>query len=274
MNCQACGKELTNADKFCIHCGEKVGESLISDSAAKVETEPTKKETAAAIEAVHPTQAPTSGGTTEANKGQNEKVEQAKKTASDYFQFITKQLKAPTETAIKYEKSNFIFGYINFALISLFFALASYFQFSSLARGFLSAGDFFELFFQAFFSIAVILVATAALLFAVLKFVYKIDLKFHDIVSQYGTWLSIPVYIAAAYFLSSAIGLNVLTSLIVVLLLSLLVAVVALTFFYYRQQMSKGIDPIYGLLIVFAGVAVILALTADFILSGLMRAIF
>ncbi|KMK78254.1 zinc ribbon domain-containing protein [Alkalihalobacillus pseudalcaliphilus] len=292
MNCPSCGKTLSQEDKFCIYCGAKVEQPLNAEepfttkediivpsnegeAGNKIKQEPPVNPGQTSTEEAAATADATGvGEAVSSNKQPNEKVEQAKKAANDYFSFIFGQAKAPAETALRFEKSHFIFGYINIGVIAFFFALATYFQYTNSTLSRFENISFFEVFFTGLISMALFLVAIAGLLFIVLKSIYKVDVGFHDLISQYGVFLSVPVYLSAAYLISALVDLNFLLFFTVILFIPMIFAGVVAVFFHYKEQLTKGLDSIYGLLIIFVGIGLMLYITSDYLLNGLIRAIF
>ncbi|GAF65082.1 hypothetical protein BTS2_1979 [Bacillus sp. TS-2] len=267
MECTKCGKSLSSTDKFCIDCGERV------------ENEQETAATAENIEEIHSAQneeqVQSNSENKTSNSGGNEKVEQAKKAASDYFTFFKSQIKQPVLVAERNEDRYALFGYISFGVFAFLFALASFFEQRALFDGFLSSfmGDeinFFEVFLTNLIYIFILLVACAGIIFLVLKFVMKIELKFQDSISRFGTWMTVPILIAAAYLFFSIIGISEINTLLTILLLAFIQMAIIFTFFSYRSQMKK-LDPIYGLVLVYFGVALFLGLTGDFLVGSMIR---
>lgn len=268
MKCDKCGYNVGNDDKFCMKCGNPVqpdqeSAATVMDSSGEFE------------EAYDDSneQANQSTSSDEKSNQTNEYVEKSKERAISYWGFVKENLKDPAKRGLNHKAGDYVFGYINIAVFALFFGLAAYFQSSQAMSGLSAFGmgevSFFETFFTIFlYSIATSLVGVA-LIFAVLKFVMKLETPFHDVLGRFGALYTIPTVLTVGFFIIAAIpGLYILLGLFTLLLMAGMQIALILTLFTFHKSGKTSFDPIYGLFLVYVGYAIFVGLTSD-IAAGL-----
>ncbi|MBU9721551.1 MULTISPECIES: zinc ribbon domain-containing protein [Bacillaceae] len=262
MKCENCGRELSLSDKVCMECGNPVlKDETAAATADVVESPPVQQQ---GNESALPVEVEADEG-----KSSNEYVEKTVEISKNYWGFILENLKAPTKRGFENTSKDFIFGYINIFLISLFLGLGMFFQ----IRG--SLGPFGSMvgigFWNVFPSVLLFTLAAfvvgAAVIFGALKLISKVNVSFHDIVGRFGTLITLCTLLAAAYFIISILGVTMLTGFILLLLIAGAQIAVILTLNSYQESAQGTLDPIYTIFITYAVYFIYLGLTAQMILE-------
>ncbi|SDZ17944.1 zinc-ribbon domain-containing protein [Evansella caseinilytica] len=271
MNCLNCGNELQSVDKFCIKCG------------TMVEREDETAATAAVHHASGDGQNQNAGGATNQQPGTGntksaEFIEEARKTSKHYWNFFLEMIKAPTVRAFNNTSNDFIYGYINIFVLALFLGLGMYFQARAAMAGVSSyfgvSVSFVDTFFPMFLYSAISTFVLAALLFAGLKLLLKVNISFHACLGRFGALLSIPVILSAAYLIFAFTGLQMMIILLLMLVLVGVQIALILSLFSYRKQATAAFDPIFTLLVIYAVYGILFGGTADIFRDNLMNQFF
>ncbi|MBU9713965.1 hypothetical protein [Evansella tamaricis] len=249
-----------------------------AETETSVETENSAKtEAAAAVTAdsTHEQGTESSAGTSTAEaeeKSGNEFLEKVTAIAKGYWTFFLENLKAPASRAFDNTQKDFIYGYINFFVLSLFLAFGLYFQIRSATSfgGFGPVIGFSDVFFSVFFYALVSFVIGVAIVFGVLKLLMKGEVSFHDVVGRFGAMISIPVALSVLYFIISITGISMLTNFLALLVMSGIQIGVILTLYSHRKTGEGAFDPIYALFITYAVYVIYLGVSAQMILESII----
>ncbi|MET3697895.1 zinc ribbon protein [Bacillus oleivorans] len=245
MKCMNCGNEVMETDKFCVQCGHQVAHDEV------VTTIQSEGSLAHSFE--------------EINTGQSF-LDLAKDKAISYWGFILENLKSPAKRGISSEKADYVYGYMNIGLLSLFFGLGIYFQFKSFTDdfGFFTPEiSFFESFFTVFFYGSAALILSAAVMFAIVKGLYKANLSFHDVVGRFGSLISTSTALSVVFLLFSVIGIVGISSFVSTLIISIVQIAIILTLYSYRENATTLFDPLYGIIGFYVVFTILIALTSD-----------
>jgi hypothetical protein len=267
MTCQKCDYEVKTEDKFCTNCGESLeGNEGVDRSLEALEKEETAATTAESDDVVE-----ASVEESTSSKQANEYVEKTKETAANYWNFFLQSLKSPLARSVENRPSDFIFGYINIAVYALLFALSSYLV--NRSNAYISSNvSFVDYFIQPFFYLIISSLVVAALLFAVLKFVMKAEtISFHDVVARYGTLYTVIIVVTAAYFILNFTGMLQLILILDILITIGLYMAAIVALLTLRDETKVSFDPIFAVIIVFAGYAIFETLTIDLYADMFLR---
>ena len=245
MKCIHCGNETAAADKFCVKCGNPLAHD----------------EVATAIQ----NEGPLHNSFEEVNTGKSFS-DTIKNIAVSYGNFILENLKTPTKRANSTEKTDFVYGYINIGLLSLFLSLGMYFQLKNFTDefGFFSPEiSFFKSFFTVFFIGIIALILSAAVMYGIVKGLYKAILSFHDVVGRFGSLISVSTVLSFVFLLFSLIGMVAISSFVSTLIISLAQVAIIITLYSMRKQATAQFDPIYGIIGFYVVFSILIALTSD-----------
>ena len=259
MTCAKCGTAVPPESKFCESCGEPI--AVISASTDSVEHHPPHQtEAASAVDG--------------ADKAPNETVEKLTAVSKNYWNYYLHYLKAPTQRGMKENHSTLPFALINSALISLFFALTLYAQLSLHSRDsmFSISLGFSESFIPGLFYMVLFIAILTGGLFLAIKTVLKADINFANLFTTFSGLFPIPVALSLLAAISALIGIGALTSLFTALLFISLFTLMILTYQSYPQTQAS-IDPLYGLIGLFAVLLIVLAVVSNYLLDGILIAL-
>ncbi len=233
MKCPNCSNEVEVGIKFCTHCGTKMETENRPEAAATVET----------------TQAVT--------QQENPHLKMTKEMGIQYYQFVLKVLRRPFKVAKEVTEKDFINGIISLLLMALFVPLYSF----TLAKKItFSRITFFDGVIKPFFVLAIILAVIAGIIFGV-SLLMKAEVTFKTIIAKLGslTTISSLLFLLAAFFL----WLSVYVFSGFLLSAGFLVFLLAITATLFALPATKGLDVVYGVIITFIGIVIVLAILGD-----------
>lgn len=251
MTCAKCGTTLSPESTYCENCGEHIATDQPS-----IEQQIPQQEEASTVEQVE--------------KTPNETVEKITAVSKSYWQYFLAHLKAPTQKGMDSNHSNTSFAIINAALISIFFALTLFAQLS-LRTSSMFGLSFTESFIPGLVFMLLLIAITTGGLFLAIKIVFKSEVDFKALFVKFGGVLPLPVALSVAAFISGLIGISELTSLFIGLLFLTIFALMILTYQSYRKPgVDTNIDPLYGLVGLFAIVLILLSVISSYMLAGVL----
>lgn len=248
MTCAKCGTTLPPESKFCEQCGESVEPSTHqTEEASTIET---------------------------TAKPPNETVEKVTALSKNYLTYFLSNLKAPTQRGFVENQGNVIFATINVALIAFFFAFTLFAQLGFRASSFISL-SFSDSFIPGFFFMLIFLAVTIGGLFLTLKLVIDSPINLQAFYSRFGESLVVPVALSAVAFVSGLIGIGSVTSLFLGLLFLMVFAIMIMVYQTEVKQASTAkLDPLYGLVALFAVILIILNYVSSYILADMVMSLF
>ena len=230
MTCPKCNTEHTNEAKFCGNCGHALTDQVAGHHAEQGEQQLTKS--ARTQEVVS-----------------NEKVEQAKQFASDYFQFFKNALKAPS-AIMKSGHIEVRNGIVSLVLICFLFACLFYrmmSQAASVATRFAyeaQAPSFFGESVKIFFFLLILVLFVGFIIFVSGKLM-KSSFSFLETIGVWGT-VSTPV----VAILVIALLLSFLTIFLAAFFLGIAVSWMSVCMIVSIVKLDRGgLDPVYTLII-------------------------
>ncbi|MEK4566760.1 zinc ribbon domain-containing protein [Alkalihalobacillus sp. FSL R5-0424] len=248
MTCAKCGAALPPESKFCEQCGEPVAPSTQqTEEASTIETAP---------------------------KAPNETVEKVTALSKNYWTYFLSNLKAPTQKGFVENQGNVIFATINVALIAFFFAFTLFAQLGFRASSYISL-SFSDSFIPGFFFMMIFLAVTIGGLFVTLKVIINSPINLQAFYSRFGESLVVPVALSVLAFISGLIGVGILTSLFLGLLF---ITIFAIMIMIYQSEVKQAsmtkLDPLYGLLALFAVILILLNYVSSYMLAGMLMSLF
>ncbi len=268
MICSNCGHQ-NEGGKFCVKCGTKlVEETAEQQQAAAVEPtipvseQPVQQEPAETVYSTQPTSPVQPVQPAEPNKH----VEAAKNVSKLYFSYFIEGLKNPTKAAQSVRQEQFVNGLITMILYALCIPITIYFGLKTLFKDipFLvvlsEEMSFTSVLKPTFFSL-VIIAFIALITFAVIK-LGRVQITIKDIFARFGTFLIVPTALLIVALILSIINVDFYLYIWFFGLLGLLF-VVPLTIFSFKKDIPFGLDGLYGTLINYIVIFIILNVIID-----------
>ena len=254
MNCKNCGNELKEGEKYCTKCGLPVMAAAGGEPSMGANQEVSASADRGQAAAAQPA-------------GQKTSADQVKKTAMNYWAFIMENMKAPHARGMKSGPLDYVYGYMTIGIMAFLFAMGSFINLRLLSNGwggfYRYEVPFFETFFTALFYGAIGFLAIAGIMFGVLKLMLQADVRFHDVLGRFGALLTVPLALSVLFFLSSFTGVGFIQGFITFMLLCSLQAAIILAFYSFIKRASSKLDPLYGVLVMYAIFGVLIGITAD-----------
>ncbi len=252
MECKQCHAPLEAGAKFCTNCGAHV-----SDEASKSQTE-----TPTATEVTTNEQA---NGQPAQSKA-TDYVAQGKAVSKQYWNFIPNALLNPFAASTRVKDTDKVNGLITLALFSLLIPLFTYSAIGSYYRP-----PFLDTVLKPFMVLLIFFAILLAVKFGVAKLM-KADISFVQVMTRFGTLMVLPTTLALLAVVFAF--LNSYTFSTVLMLLSISFASIAsmATIFSIKTAAPKtgGIDVVYGVIITYVAMAIVLLIIGDSIMGNLI----
>lgn len=121
----------------------------------------------------------------------------------------------------------------------------------------------------------IFLAVTIGGLFVTLKVIINSPINLQAFYSRFGESLVVPVALSVLAFISGLIGVGILTSLFLGLLF---ITIFAIMIMIYQSEVKQAsmtkLDPLYGLLALFAVILILLNYVSSYMLAGMLMSLF
>ena len=271
MKCQNCGHEYEGG-RFCENCGTPLVEA----------TEPT-------MQNQQPQPAPElNSGNTGASQAEDY-LKKTKVQSKQYITYFIDVLKKPYASLnASLENQHFVHAIITIVLYSLFIPLISYFlikeavsdginRMNSLV-GYGTNADytvpFMDIVFKPFFAFAIFIVLLIALTFISIK-LGRVNVKFKEVLTRFGTLLIPFVFILAIGVIFSILKVSLFSLLLMGIGLTgaIYIVVPVLIAFYKKNSAGEGLDAVYGTLLTYILMVIVLLITGEMLFESLLSGI-
>ncbi|WP_054948620.1 hypothetical protein [Numidum massiliense] len=191
-------------------------------------------------------------------QGQNAYLEKGKQLSQNFFEFFLEMIKAPAK-GLAIKSDQYVNGYILMGIVALFYPFGMFFR---QVHKEADAGEAFVDFLINFLYFAILLVATAGIIFGLAKLM-KANVSFHDAVARFGAMLTVPVALYTLYLLFHIVGLAKVNTFIAPLASFSIVIAIALVVYSYKQEGQGGLDPLFALLIMYVAHTIINSISSE-----------
>ena len=269
MKCQNCGHE-NRGGRFCENCGTPLVES----------TENT-------IQNQQPQPAPVvSSGNTGASQAEDY-LKKTKDQSKQYITYFIDVLKRPYASLnAPLENQHFVHAIITIVLYSLFIPLISYFLIKEASEGInrmnpfggYGSNDytvpFTDIVLKPFFAFAIFIVLLIALTFISIK-LGRVNVKFKEVLTRFGTLLIPFVFILAIGVIFSILKVSLFSLLLMGIGLTgaIYIVVPVLIAFYKKNSAGEGLDVVYGTLLTYILMVIVLLITGEMLFESLLSGI-
>lgn len=255
--CHNCSTEVSADSKFCTSCGTQLGEGT-SDQVTQAKEE--------------------ASATAETASATNEYAEQGKELAKGYWDHLVHMFKSPLRHGKTEGEGNFVNGIITLVLFTLFVTTIFYLLLSATNAGIsefnIFGGEveqpgFGETFMKPLLFILLFVGITAGVVFGVAKPSVS-ELNFKEVIGRFGALMVIPTALMLLSLFFYLIEAYSIFAFILLIAYAAFFTAAAFTIYSYVGQSKKGLDGIYGVLIL--GVVTLLSL--QFIFENLFVNVF
>lgn len=252
MQCTQCHAQLEENAKFCTNCGVMVNDENTSETIAANTTE--------LVESNNNSSSQT-----------NDYVEQGKVISKHYWNFIRRALATPYLTSKEVTQQDRINGIITLVLFSILLPLFTYSSIRSLSDGYI-VPPFFDVVIKPVFGLILFSALLTLVKFGVAKLM-KAHIDFFGVLTTYGTLMVLPTVVAFASLLLSFFSSYGFSMMLFILAISLTSVASMATIFAIKTKAPEksGLDVIYGLLITYLAIAIILLVIGDSVLGSLLN---
>lgn len=191
-------------------------------------------------------------------QGQNAYLEKGKQLSQNFFEFFLEMIKAPAK-GLAIKSDQYMNGYILMGIVALFYPFGMFFK---EVHNDAEAGEAFVDFLINFMYFAILLVATAGIIFGLAKLM-KANVSFHDAVARFGAMLTVPAALYTLYLLFHIVGLAKANMFIGPLASFSIVIAIALVVYSYKQEGQGGLDPLFALLIMYVAHTIINSISSE-----------
>lgn len=260
MQCRQCDAPLEADAKFCTNCGAKVLDNTVEDQAQTSEPVGEKGTMHAETEA-------------QAQEKANDYVEQGKQVTKQYWNFIPGALGHPFQTSKRVSDGDKINAIITLALFSILLPLFAYTTIRKLSDGYFQP-PFFDMVIKPFFVLVIFFVVLIAVKFGVAKLM-KANVTFWDVLTIFGTLMILPTVVAFGSLILSFVSSYTFSTILFFFSISFTsIASMASVFSLKARAPEKaGLDAVYGVIITYIAMAIIVFIIGDSVVGNLISEI-
>lgn len=243
VNCSNCGN-LNEGGKFCVHCGNQLGNGEVSAQQATANTN----------------SIPVNSQPAQPNRH----VETAKAMSKLYFSYFIQGIKTPTKAAQNVGGEQFINGLITMIIYAISIPLMFYF---ATQNDYIDL-EFTEVVIKPAFYYLIFIGFTVLVTFAVIK-LGRVQATVKDVFARFGAFLIVPTAFLIAALILSLIQVEFFAILLAFGFLGLFI-VVPFTIFSYKKDVPYGLDGVYGTFLTYLAIIILLATIVNMVIDQLM----
>lgn len=205
---------------------------------------------------------------------ENEHVKKAVDTSQQYFRYALDVLKRPSQIGTTAGQTQFLNGIITQALFILIIPLITYVAF--LAMPSLFRPSFFDAVLKTWFYLLIMMVCVNGAIFLTAK-IGKSSASIQDVAGRFGTLLVVPLALVVLAFVTAVIRLGDIASLALSFGMLGMLAAIVLTVYSFKKEApepDQGLDALYGVMITFLIMLIVLYLIGRSILGSIMGSFF
>lgn len=295
MICSICGHE-TASGQFCEKCGAKLvqeteipngtgseyseqAETVYYHSAhpagggQSVPADPGMARQEAAADHQHTYQAPhqdphqasgpqahVSGQSGSAGDKLKPYMDSARESSKLYFDFFAKSLKNPVGVAQRIGAGQMVNGIISIILFALLLPLVI---FIALQSAFRRDIPFFDIVIKPMFWIALVLLLVAVYTFGAVKLSTKSAVDLREVIARFGALLVPFIVLVLIGFVLILMESRLGAALYSLAMIGAIFTAPAVIMMSYKKDSLRGVDPLYGILLVYAAVMITMMLIGD-----------
>ncbi|WP_182199812.1 zinc-ribbon domain-containing protein [Paraliobacillus salinarum] len=264
MYCKNCQAPLETDAKFCVNCGAKVTETSNQTEGTVAEHDQVAA-TNAGISTEN-NQGTSTNSNTDNKATANEYVDQGKEVAKKYWSFLPQAVLHPYATSKRVNEEGMINAIITLVLFSLFIPLSSYIGVSTYFRA-----PFFDTVLKPFVIMLLFFALLIAVKFGVAKLM-KANISFIGVLARFGTLMVVPTIFVLASIIFMFLSSYTFSVLLMVCAISFASIASMATIFSIKEKAvgRGGLDVIYGVIITYVAMMIILFIIGDSIMGRLI----
>lgn len=188
-------------------------------------------------------------------------VDTARESSKLYFDFFAKSLKNPVGVAQRIGANQMVNGIISIVLFALLLPLVIYII--AVQSAFRRDLPFFDIVIKPMFWIVLVLLLISVYIFGAVKLSTKSSVDLREVIARFGALLVPFIVLVLIGFVFILMESRLGAAFYSLAMIGAIFTVPAVIIMSYKKDSLRGVDPLYGILLVYAAVMITMMLIGD-----------